>query len=161
MGIINQIILHKQCYNWWCEKPGPWPPWYYSRIFRPFPASPGFSTSRVYQGVALHLFLFTWSYDCLIFHTWWEQQAQRRYVDVRSTSCILDWTGALNIWHGKQTMVIWGNLCVCRLVNLTSLPPDKMASISQTIFSDVFLWMKSVFWLKFHWKLLLTVWSNW
>ena len=32
---------------------------------------------------------------------------------------------------------------------LTDLPLDKIAAISQTIFSDVFLWMKSfVFWWK-------------
>ena len=35
---------------------------------------------------------------------------------------------------------------------------DKMAAISQTIFSDAFSWMKSfVFWLKFHWSLFLRV----
>ena len=33
--------------------------------------------------------------------------------------------------------------------HLTHLPLDKMATISKTIFSDAFLWMKSfVFWLK-------------
>ena len=36
--------------------------------------------------------------------------------------------------------------------------PGKMATISQTIFSNVFSWMKSyVFWLKFHWSLFLRV----
>ena len=35
--------------------------------------------------------------------------------------------------------------------DLTHLPMDKMAAISQTIFSDAFLWMKFfLFWLKFH-----------
>ena len=30
---------------------------------------------------------------------------------------------------------------------------DKMAAISQTIFSDAFLWMKGfVYWLRFHWS---------
>ena len=39
-------------------------------------------------------------------------------------------------------------------------PPDKMAVISQTIFSYAFSWMKSLsFWLKFHWSLFLR--SNW
>ena len=33
-----------------------------------------------------------------------------------------------------------------------------MAAISQMIYSDAFSWMKSfVFWLKFHWSLLLRV----
>ena len=41
---------------------------------------------------------------------------------------------------------------------LTHLPLDKRATISQTIFSDEFSWMKSfVFWLKFHWSLFLRV----
>ena len=37
---------------------------------------------------------------------------------------------------------------------------NKMAVISQTIFSAAFLWMKKfVFWLQFHWNLFLR--SNW
>ena len=41
---------------------------------------------------------------------------------------------------------------------LTHLPMDIMAAISQTIFSDAFLWMKSfVIWLKFHWSLFVRV----
>ena len=40
----------------------------------------------------------------------------------------------------------------------THLPLDKMAAISQTIFSGAFSWMKSfVFWCKFHWILFLRV----
>ena len=40
----------------------------------------------------------------------------------------------------------------------THLPLDKMAVISQTIFSDAFSSMSSfVFWLKFHWSLFLRV----
>ena len=35
-------------------------------------------------------------------------------------------------------------------------PLDKMAAISQTIYSDAFPWMKSFqFWLKFHWSLFI------
>ena len=42
--------------------------------------------------------------------------------------------------------------------DLTHLPLNKMATISQTIFSDAFSWMKIfVFWLKFHWSLFLRV----
>ena len=41
---------------------------------------------------------------------------------------------------------------------LTHLPLDKMAAVSQTIFSDAFSWMKIfVFGLKFHWNLFLRV----
>ena len=41
---------------------------------------------------------------------------------------------------------------------LVHLPLDKMAAISQTMFSDAFSWMKSfVFWLQFHWSLFLMV----
>ena len=39
---------------------------------------------------------------------------------------------------------------------LTHLPLNKMAAISQTMFSDAFSWMNSfIFWLKFHWSLFL------
>ena len=41
---------------------------------------------------------------------------------------------------------------------LPHLSLDKMATISQVIFSDASLWMKSfVFWLKFEWSLFLRV----
>ena len=41
---------------------------------------------------------------------------------------------------------------------LTQWGRDKMATISQTTFSDVISWMKSVvFWLKLHWILFLRV----
>ena len=41
---------------------------------------------------------------------------------------------------------------------LSHLSQAKMAAISQTVFSDAFLWMKSVvFLLKFHWSLFLRV----
>ena len=41
---------------------------------------------------------------------------------------------------------------------VTQLLLDKMALISQTIFSNAFLWMKSfVFWLKYHWSLFVGV----
>ena len=51
---------------------------------------------------------------------------------------------------------IW-SFCIS-LNELTHLPLDKMAAISQTIFSDAFWWIKSfIFWLKFHWSLLLRV----
>ena len=41
---------------------------------------------------------------------------------------------------------------------LSHLPLDKMAAISQTIFSDAFPWMKNfIFRLKFHWSLFLRV----
>ena len=43
-------------------------------------------------------------------------------------------------------------------VILAHLSLNKMAAISQTIFSDAFSWMKHfVFWLKFHWSLFLRV----
>ena len=56
--------------------------------------------------------------------------------------------------HQYHTMMY-----VCQTeFDLTNLPMDKMAAISQTIFSDAFSWMKSfVFWLKFHWSLFPSV----
>ena len=39
-----------------------------------------------------------------------------------------------------------------------SYPLDKMAAISQTIFSDAFSWMEIfVFWFNFHWSFFLWV----
>ena len=54
----------------------------------------------------------------------------------------------------------WCFYWLCKLLqppcNFAHLPVDKMDAISQMIFSDVFLWMKSfVFWLNFHWSLFL------
>ena len=38
---------------------------------------------------------------------------------------------------------------------LTHLPRDKMAAISQTMFSDAFSWVKTfALWLIFHWSFL-------
>ena len=43
-------------------------------------------------------------------------------------------------------------------VQLILPSPGQMAAISQTIFSNVFSWMKHfVFWLKFHWSLFFKV----
>ena len=39
----------------------------------------------------------------------------------------------------------------------THPPMHKMAAISQTIFPDAFSWMKTTFWLKFHWSLFVRV----
>ena len=44
------------------------------------------------------------------------------------------------------------------ITRVSPSPLDKMAAISQTMFSGAFSWMKSfVFWLKFHWNVLLRV----
>ena len=53
-----------------------------------------------------------------------------------------------------------------RQCGFNSSPLDKMAAISQTIFSDAFSWMKNFeFWLKFHWSLFpraqLTISQHW
>ena len=59
--------------------------------------------------------------------------------------------------------VIWGMLLTnpprwWNIQILTHLPTDKMAAISQTIFSDAFLWIKRFwFWLKFQWSLSVRV----
>ena len=55
----------------------------------------------------------------------------------------------------KEMTAITDSRVQLRLVDtnteqLTHLPLDKMAAISQTIFSDAYSWMKHfVFWLKF------------
>ena len=54
--------------------------------------------------------------------------------------------------------LILARLVLYRVVNLTHLPLNEMATISQTIFLDAFSWIKKiVFWLKFHWSLFLRV----
>ena len=51
-------------------------------------------------------------------------------------------------------MIYWSDPAL----GLTHLPLDKMAAISQTTFSNAFLWMKKFeFWLKFHCSLFLRV----
>ena len=66
-------------------------------------------------------------------------------------------------WLTYIIMITADGLVPTRLrdtAHLTHLPLDKMAAISQTIFSDVFSWMKSlIFWLKFHWSLFIK--SHW
>ena len=64
-------------------------------------------------------------------------------------SYIREWTVPFKCW--SHAIAPWLSL-------LTQLLQDKMAAISQTIFSDAFSWMKSfVFSLKFHWGLFLNV----
>ena len=61
--------------------------------------------------------------------------------------CWLPWK--ILVWRGAK-------LHNCPL--LSHLLLDKMASVSQTIFSDAFSWMKIfVFWLKYHWSVFLSV----
>ena len=51
--------------------------------------------------------------------------------------------------------LLWGNSISELMTGLINhLTLDKMATISQTVFSAAFSWMKRfVFWLKFHWSL--------
>ena len=72
-------------------------------------------------------------------------------------------------WYLKRCQLIstvtnqhWLRQCHCSEKTtsycLTHFPLDSMAAISQTTFSDAFLWMKIVvFWLKCHWSLFLRV----
>ena len=61
--------------------------------------------------------------------------------------------------HSSMKTVVILNASISALSNyklLTRLPLDKMAAVSQRIFSDAFSSMKSfVSWLKFHWSLFL------
>ena len=44
------------------------------------------------------------------------------------------------------------------LFGLTHWDQDKMAAISQTVFSSEFLWLKTFeFWIEFHWNIFLSV----
>ena len=58
------------------------------------------------------------------------------------------------IWLNLGEMCMHKGICL----HLAHLFLDKMAPISQTLFSYAFSWMESlVFWLKFHWCLFLRV----
>ena len=71
------------------------------------------------------------------------------------------WHGARNYILSSRTKRRWSSMAhtlTQGVMTLTHLPLDKMSAISQTIFSDVLLSMKSfVFWLKFLWSLFLRV----
>ena len=54
--------------------------------------------------------------------------------------------------------LIFCGALICYCVNLTHLPLTKMASVSQTIYSDAFYRMQIFsFWLQFHWSVFLRV----
>ena len=66
--------------------------------------------------------------------------------------CHADWLTA------RGNIVVKRDYCCWPPLTSTHPPLDKMAAISQTIFSDAFSRMKSyVFWLKFHWSLFVRV----
>ena len=79
--------------------------------------------------------------------------------------CVLLWLSTDQFYPNPSGLLHWqlGIAPLIAPVPLTHLPLDKMAAISQTIFSGAFSWMKSfVFWLKFHWNLFqLTISQHW
>ena len=63
----------------------------------------------------------------------------------------------LEKWSVVYAINISNTMTTCNMI-LTHLPLDKMAAISQMIFSDTFSWMKMYkFWLRFRWILFLRV----
>ena len=106
---------------------------------------------------------------------WAKTYNQTCSIDDLLHMCILYFDSLCRLWKGLwqwnmhpcHFVVRWSNplfwllrrdLLQYVLYLLTHVPPDKMAAISQTIFSDALSWMKSfVFWLKFHWSLFLRV----
>ena len=102
------------------------------------------------------------SYVCLIARlmgpTWGPSGADRTQVGpmLPHEPCFLGWFNAKK----NVTPVHYHSFA------LTHLPFNKMAAISQTIFSDAFSWMKIfIFWLKFHRSLFpkvqLTITQHW
>ena len=68
----------------------------------------------------------------------------------------ISWTESLGICYTASPFFI--KLPITSTSTVTHLPLNKMAAISQTIFSYAFSWIKSfVFWLKCHWILFLRV----
>ena len=63
------------------------------------------------------------------------------------------------IWH-PSNVTNRGRIVKLWAILLTHISLDKMAAISQRIYSNAFSWMKSfVFWFKCHWNLFLR--ANW
>ena len=73
-------------------------------------------------------------------------------------SCYRSWLLAHTTTMFHCGLAYIGTGCGYMRPLLTHLHLDKMAVISQTIFSNEFLWMKNfVFWFKFQWHLFLRV----
>ena len=87
----------------------------------------------------------------------------RESGDSRRYRAHYDVTIMLNKMSNNKLPVIWDAITLMRHhCHVSSSPLDKIAAISQTIFWEAFSWMKSlVFWLKFHWSLLLTITHYW
>ena len=75
------------------------------------------------------------------------------YLLIPSKQCRADNAARLKQTNNNIVYITWGPL---KCVN--SPPLDKMAAISQAIFSGAFSWMKNfLYWLKFHRSLFLRV----
>ena len=91
------------------------------------------------------------------------------YVKLRTKSCQTHWRPLMLLTENPTMPAIWNMYFLLFWYRggvidmLTLLPLDKMAAISQMIFSDVFSWMKSlVFWLTFQWSFVqLTITQHW
>ena len=80
------------------------------------------------------------------------------YMPKSLTNCT--WKGACGLcvpdFYWQKHLGYWSSMMSWCVLN--SSPLNKMAALSQKIFSDAFLWMKSfAFWLIFHWSLFLRV----
>ena len=96
-------------------------------------------TSALY-GISCYIWLF--HYD-----TW-------LYVYRKCTLCVC----LLTVEDYDIYIQCWTTMAAHDRWYLTHLPWDKMATISQTTFSNAFSWMKSfVFQVNFHWNLFLRV----
>ena len=88
-----------------------------------------------------------------------------------SCKCVVDVGDSWPVWLIKWAFVLacsinamllsvtylLNTICIIVLLFNSSIP-GKMAAISQTKFSDAFLWMNIfIFWFEFHWKFALRV----
>ena len=79
---------------------------------------------------------------------------------------MVHWSKLIDFIHKYRGIKEVNNTCTQKLLVLTHWGWDKMATISQTTFSNTFIWMKMFeFWLKFHWSLFLgvqlTIFQHW
>ena len=99
----------------------------------------------------------------------WCHQSTSHYLDQYWPRSLLPYsfTMLFQLQHMQpQTPSVQSAATIIYKSPLTHLPLDKMAAISQTIFSNAFSWIKNlVFWLKFHWRLFpgvqLTILQHW
>ena len=90
---------------------------------------------------------------CVTRSQWVNQKMPQFFNKLESNCSLITYWLSMPSWD-----IVVNSIKLLYCLEIDSSPLDKMAAISQMIFSDEFLWKKiSVFWLLFHWSLFLRV----